>query len=223
MGFFDFFKKEEHSITAEQLFKSDKKQNIEVDYCENCKVKSTCMASYTGKPDYLCNFVQELPDYNPDKDSILLFDDNEGVVSFLYDDLVELNEDGQIVLANYNVLKFTGEFAAFSLLASLRPYKGLRIKIAVFDITIGGGVYNDGVGNIILDGVDAFIAVKEYNEDLIFSFFTGNKLNPYVHKNQEIIEKYKKATNNDIIDSVVYKTSLSFKDRQNLLKRMIQP
>jgi len=223
MGMFDFFKKKEiqnKGVTAEDLFREDKEKDVAKHDCTKCSHNNTCTMKMSEK-DYLCGFVQDLEDYDKTKKSILLFDDNMGVISFLEDDLYELQESNVINLDDYNIIKFSSQYAAFHLQATLKAYDGLNIEYGFFDITLGGGVYDEKKGNIILDGVDAFISAKEYNKDLKFVFFTGNKLNPYINKNKIIINKFKESDDSDIKDHILYKTSLSPDDRRKYIAEFL--
>ena len=164
MGIFDFFKKkkENEGLTAGDIFKDEKVNYDNTPTCSDCSVSHICQLDKNEK-GFLCGFTQKIENYDENKPSILLFDDNLGVISFLMDDLEELEEEGFIKLSDYNILQFSSQYAAFQLQATLKAYNGLNIKYGIFDITLGGGVYDEKKGNIILDGVDAFISVEQYN------------------------------------------------------------
>jgi hypothetical protein len=213
--------KEEKILTSEDLFKETKEEDIKQPNCKSCEVKDICKLAHTGSESYLCGFVKRLPNYHPDKPSILIFDDNPGVVSFLEDDINDLHDEGIINKDNYNIIIFTSQYAAFNLLATIKSYDGMNIKYGIFDITIGGGVYEEERGNVVLDGVDAFIECRKHNKDMNYIFFTGNKLNPYINKNKEIINKYHDYTDEDIDKHILYKTSLSPEDRKEYIKNFL--
>lgn len=222
MRLFDFFRKDKkENKTAESIFKDSKEADIVKKTCNECNVRDICKLHNKNSPNYLCGFTQRLNDFDFNKPSILLFDDNMGVISVLEDDLQELEKEGFIKLEDYNILKFSTQHAAFQLQATIKAYQGLNIELAIFDITLGGGVYEEDLGNVVLDGVDTFKAVSDYNQNLKYIFFTGNKLNPYINKNKEIIEKYKKYTGEDIQDHILYKASLSPEDRKEYIKNFI--
>jgi len=219
---FSFFKTEtKKDLTAEDLFKEDKQQDITESLCDWCVEKNECKLKNMS---YLCKFMEPLPDYDANKPSILILDDNMGVVSFIKDDLVELYEDGVFDINKYNILTFSSQNASFILSAALKRYDGLNIVFGIFDLTIGGGVYDEKHGNIILDGVDSMIECKELNPDMEYLFFTGNKMNEYITKNKLILKKYKDFTGKDMREKILFKTTLTPTDRKeylgNLLKKL---
>lgn len=219
MGLFDIFKRKssDTGVTSDDIFKEQKEEDVKLLDCGNCEVLNICKVEVQKEEKYLCQFIKIIDDYDPEKPSILIFDDNMGVVSFLEDDLIEVDEENKINLSEYNILKFSSQYAGFQLQAALKTYNGLNIQYGIFDLTLGGGVYDEKKGNIVLDGVDAFISVQKMNPNLKYIFFTGNKLNPYIKKNKEIIEKFKAFNGSDISDHVLYKTSLSPEDRKNYI------
>ena len=68
---------------------------------------------------------------------------------------------------------------------------------------------NTSLERIIVGGVDSFIDTTLFYPDIKYFFYTGNKLNTYIKKNQEIVDKFKKYTGDDIEDHIVFKTSLT--------------
>lgn len=218
MGFniLNLFKKESKGTTAEDLFKESKEEDLKEKDCSDCKLKDICKVN-KEQESYLCGFTIELERYSRSKPSILLMDDNEGILSIIIDDLRELHKEGKIDLSSYNIVKFSSQYAAFNLIATMKAYDGLNIKYGIFDITLGGGVYDETKGNIVLDGIDAFIEAKTLNPRMKYVFFTGNKLNPYINKNKTIIEKFKDFTGDNINNYIVYKTTYSPQDRKKFL------
>jgi len=221
-----WFKKEEdyteENTTSSELFKEEKDNSGKIKSCKNCEVSDVCRLSNTGSESYLCGYVKRQKDYDPNKPSVLLFDDNYGVISFLKDDLEELDEENKINLKNYNIIEFTSKYAGFQALATLKSYSGLNIKYAIFDLTLGGGVYDEVKGNVILDGVDIFENVRYYNPDMRYIFFTGNKLNPYINKNKEIMDKFEKISGEDINKHILFKTNLTPEKRKDYLYKFIK-
>lgn len=205
---------------SSSLFKEEKEIDLARNACGNCENKDIC--KLTDSENYLCGSVVRQENYDSNKPSILLFDDNAGVVSFLEDDIIDLFHKKIIDKNKYNILTFSTQYAAFNLRATLKSYNGLNIKYAIFDLTIGGGIYDEIKGNIVLDGVDAYSDVLSYNPDLRFIFFTGNKLNPYINKNKEIMKKFSDISNKDIKDFIIYKTSLSPEQRREKIKELIK-
>jgi hypothetical protein len=195
----------------------------EVTQCDFCKASGVC--SLGKEPScslkdpefsYLKDIVEEI-NIDPNKDTIVLLDDNAGVLSFLIDDLKLLKKKGIFDYTKYNVLTFDSKFAAFKLRSALYTRQNMNIKFAIFDITIGGTLFTESGENICLDGVDCFTDVSKYYDDFKYIFYTGNKLNTYINKNQEIVDKFKNFTGDDIEDHILYKTSLTREERWDYL------
>ena len=211
-------------VTSEDLFKMDKDNDTktQIDCCE-CpffkKYKKAC--NMKNQNSTLCKFIHII-DYDEKKPTIVILDDNEGVVSFLLDDVKEILLSMGInnIYEKFNVLTFSSQYCAFNLISTINAYDIKNIDYGIFDITLGGGVFEENKGNIVLDGIDAFQACYEINSDMKYLFFTGNKLNPYIKKNKEIIEKFTKITNGkDLHDYILYKTSKTLEDRRQYLHR----
>jgi len=213
---FKYFKKEPtKGNISEVFFKKTKDKESLLKNCHDCKRKNDCQIKEYEK-DYLCSFVKDINNYDPKKPSIILLDDNPGVLSFLEDDLRSLN------IKDYNIIKFDSKYAGFNLVGTLKSYKGLNIQYCIFDLTFGGGVYNEIDGNVILDGVDVLKECLYYNKDIKYFFFTGNTLNTYIKKNKEMVDKFKNITSKDITDFILYKTKLNPKDRRNYIKNFLE-
>lgn len=211
---FKYFRKKDKGITSEDLFKLSKdKDNMLMD-CNECIRKNECLIQESNK-NYLCSYVIDLKDFDKTKDSILIIDDNPGVLSFLEDDLKHLGID------RFNIIKFHSKYAGFNLLGTLKSYGNLNIKYGIFDLSLGGGVYNEKDGNIVIDGVDVFKECYNINKDMEYFFFTGNTLNTYIKKNQEMIDKFNEITSKDISKYILYKTKLNPDDRREYIKRFL--
>jgi len=181
--------------------------------CTSCHQKSIC--KQLGLKDE-CDLTLNLSNKDFSKSGILLIDDNPGIVSFLEDDFDVLSEENKIDLNNYNIFSFTSKMAAFMFIATVRKYGNLNIKYAVIDITLGGIV--NTVDKIIkLTGIDVLEVLLEMNPDLKYILYTGNQMNAYIKPIANIMKHYKKITNKDINDSVLFKTSLGMKDRQQFI------
>lgn len=209
------------NITSIDLFKDDKDNDAKLfSMCGDCAHKNTCRIN---KSSPLCKYVKTLKNYNKNKKSIVIVDDNEGVISFILDDLEYLKHEYGLKLDNYNILTFGSQYGVFKLQATLQAYDITDIEFGIFDITLGGGLFDPLKGNVVLDGVDAFKLCYEQSIisdiDFKFLFFTGNKLNPYIKKNEETIKKFNRITQGlDIGDYILYKTSKTFKDRRAFFK-----
>ena len=214
------FKKEEKSVdeemTADALF-GDDKITIDVN-CNECPLRKLC--SKKGQVVHECENAIELPEYNPKLDTILIIDDNEGMVSFLKDDMEYFSEEGIINLKEVNLLTISGVHAAFTLKLLYEKLSNLNIKWAIIDITLGGSKMTEK-GNIKYTGVDAFNMMYSNNSDLEYLFYTGNNLNPYIKSNEKLINQFKKITGGDIKKKILFKTSMDIKTRRDYILKCI--
>ncbi len=204
-------------ITAEELFKDDEVIVCNsIDDCTNC-----CIEPYCKEPrkfDEDCNWVIPFPkEFVSANDSILLIDDNAGMVSFLIDDMEFLKSKGCID-NDINILPITTSSAAFSFNAIQEKHQGLNIKWALIDITLGGSRVKNGE-NEKLTGVDVYEMIIKYNPDVNFLFYTGNNLNPYIRANEKLIQQFKDVSGGkNIKDYVLFKTSMDMDSRRNYIQ-----
>ena len=159
--------------------------------------------------------IQEMKNLiDPNKDTILLIDDNEGLLSFLKDDFEYYVEQGYLKPDEKNILIISGQLAAFYL-ERLYEELGDELKItdAIIDITLGGVMAKDGK-HVKYNGVDIFEMIYKHNPNLRFIFYTGNNLNPYIKSNRLLIEKFKGIYKDDIMNYVLFKTSMNMDERR---------
>lgn len=183
--------------------------------CDKSQDRGACVIN-TPENRYLKEVLHKV-DIDPNKETILLMDDNSGVISFLVDDLRSLQKKGLFDYTEYNLLTIDTKLASFKLRALIKSKQKLNIKYAIYDITLGGTLFNDEGMNITLDGVDSFIDVQQVYPNTKYLFYTGNKLNPYIKKNEETITKFKNFTGENIEKHILFKTSLSRAERQEYL------
>jgi CheY-like chemotaxis protein len=205
----------EEEITAASLFDTDNKNNvkdcIKEHKCENCKIGTNNDTPLDVAIS--CKWALKLDDYNDSKPSILLVDDNPGIISFLLDDIESL--DGTMInIKDYNILTFDTINAAYNFEATQHKYHGLNIKYAILDLTLGGSIpTNDGPSKYT--GVDIYQQIMIYNPEVKVLFYTGNNLNDYIRSNKKLIEQFNTITNGkDIKDYVLFKTSLDLNGRR---------
>lgn len=161
-----------------------------------------------------CVWLVDLPDYDSSKPSILLIDDNPGVLSFLSDDFDEVFKEHNIDASLYNILKFTSQFAVYHFLATSYKHGGLNVEIAVIDITYGGCVPSPK-GNVRLTGVDVFNELYKRNPDVSYLFYTGNSLNAYIKSNYELMEQFEVIADNNIMEHVLFKDMVNMDERRD--------
>lgn len=216
-----FIKNSEPKITSSSVFREEKNESIVIG-CGSCIHTKTCEKNKADK-SFLCKFSTHLPEhiYDRNKETILLLDDNSGVISFLEDDFKHLDSMGKIDLKKYNLIHFTNKTAAFEACSTLDLYKGLNVKYAVLDLTLGGTTTDDKGETVMYDGVDVFNSIKKYNNNFKYIFFTGNKLNPDIKKNAEMLEKFNRTTGDNLENHILFKTSLSRLQKRDFFESFI--
>ncbi len=223
-SFFNMFKdKDEAEIpTAASLFETEKGDSV-VRPCSGREGHEGCKQCYLGKNNTekititsQCEWIKTLDNYDDSKPSILVVDDNPGIISFMIDDIQSL--DGtKLNLDEYNLITFDTVNAAYQFEATQHKYKGLNIKYAILDLTLGGSIVTDD-GPIKYTGVDIYQQILIYNPEVKTLFYTGNNLNEYIKSNKKIISQFSKLTNGKHIkDYVLFKTALDLDGRRKFL------
>jgi CheY-like chemotaxis protein len=164
------------------------------------------------------SFLKELNNFDKNKPSILIIDDNEGVVSFMKDDLESIGKE--INIDKYNIISFSSPQAVYQFKVTQHYYDGLNIKYAIIDLTFGG-IINTKHKIIKANGIDVYWAIKLYEgDDFKFIFYTGNSLNGHVKTTKQMIEKFKKYSGGEnLLDYTLFKTSLNIEKRREILKK----
>jgi len=224
-----FFKEEEEKgITSKDIFQQSNKKNFK---CSECPVKDNCFrdnyvhtilldVNNSTEEDFKsnCIFENNLKNFDNCKETLLIIDDNEGMVSFLEDDIEYLDEKGILCSKKINVLSISSVYAAFTLEILIEKEKGLNIKWAIIDITLGGSIMSSK-GNIKYTGVDVLNMIYKYNPKLKFIFYTGNNLNSYIKRNALLIKQFKKITGKNIEEFILYKTSMDINERRKYISK----
>ena len=147
------------------------------------------------------------------KKNLLIIDDNAGLVS-LIEDVLEIES----LKDKINVLKINSIYAGFVLHILKRKKGFLKIDYAVIDLSLGGVIYNDEVGNIGHEGIMVFKDIYENNKNVKFFFYTGNNLNPYVYASKKIITLFSEITNGkNILEYVIFKNQYPPSKLSNVL------
>jgi len=219
----NLFKKEpddyQSELTSSSIFKYDEK--LEKNFaCESCEFFDRCKYAHSSKNSKYsaceCT-ISCIEPYNAELGTIVIIDDNPGIVSFLKDDIEELTEELNI---KKNILTVSGSHAAYCLESFIETNK-MKIESAIIDITLGGTMITDEKV-LKYTGVDVYKMCIENNKDLEYVFYTGNNLNPYIKSNNTLMDYYHKLTGKDINEKVLFKTSLSLDDRRTKLKKLIK-
>ena len=172
---------------------------------------------FDGEKNFL---TQNLDDVDFTKPGILIIDDNEGICSFIEDDLEELDDNGVLNLDDYNVFVFYGIMCAYDLMATIQKYPNMNIQKAIIDITYSGTVETHN-GNIKLNGVDVFEILYELNPNLQYLFYTGNQMNDHIKIIGKLMRKYTNITSKKITDNILFKTQFSMNDRRKYITEHI--
>jgi hypothetical protein len=211
-------KKDTMNIEEYKSFLYDKETEIDdklEDYFINLDKKF-----YLSDKEILKNnkFFTELKDFDKNKPSILIIDDNDGIISFLIDDLNEIFTEEEF--KKYNLITFSGSQAFYNFKITQEYYQGLNIKYALIDLTYGG-IVNTKKGIIKANGVDVYVNIKNYEkDDFKFLFYTGNSLNEHVRTNRQMIDKFKIYSNGEnMIEYVLFKTVFNIEERRNILRK----
>jgi len=211
-----FERTDEQGTTEEDLF--DDEPEIQDD-CSVCELRHQCVTKRACEK----GLVPKLDGIDTSKDTLLIIDDNEGVVSFLKDDIEYFFENDIIKRDEINLLALTGTDAAFALQRIYKRGIDIKIKWAIIDITLGGSKMTEN-GNIKLTGVDVFEEIFKHTpekEDFKFLFYTGNNLNPYIKSNEKLIEQFKVVKNEGIKKYVLFKTSIDIKSRRSYISKFL--
>jgi len=200
----NLFKKEE--VSKEKII--EKKEIPKVGKCENCPLRDVCIIN-SGN---FCNTYKIPENYNSSKKTILLIDDNLGILSFLEDDVNEIFNKYNMKKEDFNIIKITGRDAPIHIKTLLRLNKEFKVDYAIIDLTFGGIIKTTN-GNIKLNGVDVYCDLHNKNKEVKFVFFTGNTLNPYIKSNQKMIETFNKCNKDDIMNYIINKNEFDEESR----------
>ena len=206
-----FAKEEEDAKTAEALF-GDNEPEDSNESCTGCPLGARCKDK--KDKDDSCRFATDISCIDFSKEVMLLIDDNEGMISFLEDDIEFLKEEG-LAPEDLQILSISGNFAAYNLEILMKKTE-LKIDYAIIDITLGGSIQTKE-GIVKYTGVEVFEMIYNKNKDAQYVFYTGNNLNPYIKSNKVLIDKYNKISSLNIKDSVLFKTSLDMDDRRKYI------
>lgn len=178
----------------------------------------TIYKSKNKKDLFLIQKTEEILDTFIDKDkkTILIIDDNEGMVNFIRDDFVSILGDD---FSNYNILTFTSPLAAYILIMYFEKIN-LKVELAIIDILLNG-IVKTSEKNIKLTGVDVFEYLKQKTKIQNFFFYTGNQLNTDITFVRQMVEQFKKITGKNIEDFTIYKTTIDMEERHKLFKEKL--
>jgi hypothetical protein len=180
--------------------------------CSQCILKDKC------KGKFLCEKWKE--DYNSEKKTFVIIDDNEGIISIIIDILFELEEEGHIDLTQWNIISFTSKHAGIFLLKSIFKNEFKSIDAALIDITFGN-ILRISNKNIKINGIHlAYFLEKYFKTD--FYFYTGNQLNEYIRSQKALKDFFKKEFNEDIEKYIIHKNNAADRELKFLLTSLLK-
>jgi len=178
-----------------------KKEEIKPDLNKENKNKdlNRLPEGFVEKVEELDNLYKKF--LKQDKKIMLIIDDNGGLIS-LIEDVLEINN----VKEKINIVKISSMYAGF-LLHYFREKTGkLKFDYAIIDLSFGGVIYDDELGNIRYEGIKVFKDIYEDNKDIKYFFYTGNSLNKYMSSSREIMSSFEEITNGkNMLDYVIFK------------------
>jgi len=212
-----FFKKEKEEI-KENRYKNnedndfqtdiqDEKNNL--DKCNNCLFRLHCKIKSNVK---LCEKYRLPENYDPNKKTILLIDDNFGIISFLEDDIKHIFKKYNLNEEEYNIITFSSQDAAIKTIFLTLNEKDFKVDYAIIDLTYGAIIKTDN-GNVKFNGVDVLCYLYKKNPNIKFIFYTGNALNKSIKTINDMIDKFKKCYGKDLDEFVINKNQFSYDER----------
>lgn len=116
-----------------------------------------------------------LDNYDPNKQTILIVDDYEGIIT-LFNSTFKDMEDRytDFHLSDYNYITVSSIYAGYRVLKYMADRK---VDYLITDVTFGGKIRGDNETEIV-DGIDLVIELRKVNPDLKYVVFTGHVVGP---------------------------------------------
>ena len=145
--------------------------------------------------------------YNPLKKTIVIVDDNEGICLFLKEDLY--------IITDKNILTFSGINAVYECIKFCED-NNIVPEYCILDIIFNGLIIKNKE-NIKLNGIhllEYFLSKKKVN----YCFFTGS----LSKTSTQFQDQFYKLTKEDIMNHVIPKLVLNYKERTKKLQEMLE-
>jgi len=199
--------------------------------CEKVEVEEEM--SYTKPEQVKVNRIQPeiiapicRGDYSKEKPSLLVLDDQVGVVNTVIGELEEI--EGIDIHEEFNVLASSGKYAAFGIEKFMSEPACQNIQLAFVDITLGGII--DGIE---YDGIDVAKELKKNNPHCEVYFLTGHTMNSKVSVIFDYVNKFKDYFGSDIDEleiengqekyvHIIPKSSNRLYEFTNVVKKFLQ-
>lgn len=164
-----------------------------------------------------CNLYSS--DFDSNKDSILLIDENKAITNILIDDLKDLEKKYNFNMNNYNLIVVAGPNSALNFEQLYKSYKNLNIKYAIIGITSGGEKIVRGK-YVKLSGIDVFDLLCRHDKNLKCLFYVQS-LNYNIKSIKQKIDRFKRIVGEDLKGYVLQNIYKSTEERQNeILNRL---
>ncbi len=157
--------------------------------------------------------------FNADNPTVIILDDSAGATLLFDDTIKELQKDESLNANKLQFIKVSTPQAVFMLKSEINKGRLRNIVGAVLDITIGGYAIIDGK-TVILDGIDAYMMIRENFPKAVMRFFTSHSMN---EKNAEIyrfMKKYENFTGESIISKTYMKNPFTT-NRRDMLRDIL--
>lgn len=172
------------------------RESIIKKYCE-CELYNGCV-------------VETDIEYDPNKPTMLILDDQESVITLFRKLLRKMK-----LLDKFNIIMLSGEDVAIKILKLLNLRQDVDIDIIITDITYGGSVK---IGDKIVDydGVELVGILKELFPKLLYRFLTGHNVTEV--STPWIYEKYSKYADDDVLEHTSIKDKPITSNKDLILK-----
>jgi len=180
-------------------------------FCKQCFFKNDCEKS--------CELWKQ--NFDKNKKTCIIIDDNRGIISIVKNALKELHYENKINLNKWNILTFEGGHAAIFFLKFLLQNNFKNINCALIDITFGN-ILRINNKNIKINGIHLAYFLKKLYPNIKFYFYTGNTLNEYVKYQKELKDFFKEFYGESIDKYVLNKINTSDEDLKLALLNLMK-
>jgi len=187
--------------------------------CDKCKNGEVCYTHVNGMYIDEIEIHEHVYDYKDNHKNLLLIDDNSGMISFLKEDIKHVTS--KLNIDNLNLFTFDGPSAVFELEVFLLKNPNIKFNYAIIDLTFGGRRTLKSGRNIVYTGIDVLNIINSRQNGTKFILFTGNSLNPSIKSNKALVDKFYKENGYDLMDVILFKTSVDMDMRREELEKRL--
>lgn len=192
-------------------------QEEEFNLCNGCRFNGLCQIDGIFKHDLESALGGK--EFNPNKKSILLIDDNQAITGFLREDLEYLNSNDVFNIEDYNIITVSGPHAAYNLHCLQEQNEGLNIEVAIIDTSyIGAIIQNVQAGRF--NGVDVYETISKYNPD-VKVLFHSNCLNVSLKSTIKMLDHFFMLTGKKMENHLLVKTMFNIRKRRAIISEKL--